>query len=238
MDDHDAFRLDGMKPSDWMQMTPSDWMNRTFSGWWNKSYGDLINTKPSDWWTILYGAGTATQASGAPPTMPPAGTVQKHHRHHRHPAGCCCEECSHSRRHHDDHDCHRCGPDPCECFCCIGDVDLAVYSRVGEQRVIPVVVENERRRDKQITLELSDWTTRGGKPAPVETVALEPKTFTLAACAQQKVTLVVRVRGDDTATTNQPNPTLNQPPGRPLTFRGERLPSMWTTALLRLRISG
>ena len=88
------------------------------------------------------------------------------------------------------------GPDPCQCLCCIGDVDFAIYSRVGEQRVLPIVIENERRRETQVTAELSPWTTRGGKVAPVETVGLEPKVFTLPACGVQKVTLVVKVIGD------------------------------------------
>lgn len=59
--------------------------------------------------------------------------------------------------------------------------------------MIPIVVANERRREKQITLELSGWTTRGGNAVPVETVSLEPKAFTLAACGEQKVTLAVRI---------------------------------------------
>jgi hypothetical protein len=78
-------------------------------------------------------------------------------------------------------------------------VDFAIYSRVGEERVVPILVENERRRDKQIALELSGWTTRGGKTAPVDTLQLEPKTFSLSACAEQRVSLVVKVRGPDPA---------------------------------------
>jgi hypothetical protein len=63
--------------------------------------------------------------------------------------------------------------------------------------VIELAIENERQREKAITLELSEWSTRGGSKAPVETVLLEPKTFTLAACAEQRVTLVARVGAVD-----------------------------------------
>ncbi|MDX1416664.1 MAG: hypothetical protein R3293_20860 [Candidatus Promineifilaceae bacterium] len=63
------------------------------------------------------------------------------------------------------------------------------------------MVENERHREKEITLEFSDWTTRGGKPAPVETVFLEPKTFTLPPCGQQDVTLAVKISRTEEAGT-------------------------------------
>lgn len=204
-----------MTPSDWMNMTPSDWMNRTSSGWWNKSVGDLMNAKPADWWTMMSGSGSV---AGTGPSTGTGATGSQSHHHHHHSCGGCHERHHHEGHHHKgphhEHDCcRRCGSDPCQCQCCIGDVDFAVYSRVGEQRVIPIVVENERRREKQITLELSGWTTRSGKPAPVDTVLLEPKTFTLAACAEQKITLIVKIRSDDAANPN-PNPNQDQPPER------------------------
>jgi hypothetical protein len=179
-----------MSPSDWMNMAPSDWINMATqpdwisSAWWNKSYSELMNTKPSEWLAMMYGAGTA---AGTGPSW-------KYRERRYRPSRECCR---------------RCGADPCQCACCIGDVDFAVYSRVGEQRVIPIIVENERRREKQVTVELSGWTTRGGKPAPIETVLLEPKTFTLAACAEQKITLVVRVRETE-ATREAANQTPEQ----------------------------
>jgi hypothetical protein len=181
-----------MTPSDWMSMAPSDWMDRTFSGWWSRSPADLMRTTPSDWLAAMFGPGTPMGM-----WSPPRPTDRPDHRGHgRHG-----EREHHGHRHHHYHHhercCRRCGADPCECYCCIGDVDLAIYSRLGEQRVIPIIVENERHRDKQITLELSDWTTRGGKAAPLKTVLLEPKAFPLAACGEKKVTLVVSVGGDD-----------------------------------------
>jgi hypothetical protein len=77
----------------------------------------------------------------------------------------------------------------------VGDVDLVVYTRTGEQRVVPIAIQNERRRESAMTLELSGWSTRGGNPAPVSTVSLEPQQFTLAPCAEQNVTLVIKVEG-------------------------------------------
>lgn len=70
---------------------------------------------------------------------------------------------------------------------------MVIYARVGEQRVIPLVVENERRREKTITVELGAWHTRGGGAAPVETVSFEPKSFTLAPCAERELLIAVKI---------------------------------------------
>jgi hypothetical protein len=133
--------------------------------------------------------------------------------HRRHGHGCECEDCHDYRRrsHHHPHDrCRRCGSDSCECYCCIGDVDLAVYAYSGEQRVIPIRVENERHREKQITLELSQWTTAGGRAGVVDTIRLEPQTFTLAPCGEQNVTLVVGIAEDQTG-GDQPGGNVDTP---------------------------
>jgi hypothetical protein len=198
-----------MTPSDWMGMSPTDWMSMMQQGmqqgwmsnppgWMNRSYNDWTNMTPADWLTSTYGSssqtGKATSHSGH----------QSRHHHGGHHHDCNCHG---KKDHHGDHGCgcRRCGEDPCQCACCIGDVDFAVYSRVGEQRVIPIVLENDRRREKQVTLDLSPWTTRGGKTAPVTTISLTPPSFTLAACGEQKITLVVGTTGDPAGQGDNPN---------------------------------
>ena len=181
-----------LSPSDWLDMMRSGWTDRPFPAWWDRSYSEWIQASPAQWWSMFYGPGPAGS-----PWRRTGGATRRHHGPH-----CKCDDCGCG--------CRRCGPDPCECFCCIGDVDFAVYARVGEQRVIPIVVENERRREKHITLELSGWTTRGGNPAPVDTVLCEPKTFTLTPCGEQKVTLIVRIRG-----VNDPNSGQQEPNQQP-----------------------
>jgi len=211
---------------DWLSMTLTDWMDRTPFGWGDRSYGDLMRTPFTDWWAMLYGPGAGQGAR--PPRMP----EEHRHHHHHHGRRCGCHEDGIHREphhhHHHDHDdhgcCRRCGADPCECYCCIGDVDFAVYSRVGEQRVIPIVVENERHRERQITLELSGWTTRGGSAAPVGTVSLEPKAFSLASCGEQKVTLAVKIS----------EPTGGGPEGTEQTRRTDVEDCLVATADLRL----
>jgi len=182
-----------MAPSDWMSMTPSEWMDRTVA-WWNQSYSNMMSARPSDWWAMMY-----------TPAMGQRTTPQRGVGHHRHYETCveCDDDWDYRKEDPHRHACRYCGSDPCECYCCIGDVDLAVYSHVGEQRVIQLVIENDRHRDQEITLELSGWTTRGGNPAPVETVLLEPKAFSLPSCGEQKVNLVVSIRSAEQTGTGQ-----------------------------------
>ena len=179
-----------MTMSDWANMKPSDWMDWMVSEW-NRNYSDLQNLTPSDWWTRMYGTNPAMSQGmmGQPERQRSRYSWQRgEHEHERH-------------HHRHDNGCSKCGSDSCECSCCIGDADLAVYTRLGEERVIPIVVHNDRHRDMPITVELSGWTTRGGSAAPVETVMIEPKSFTLASCGEQNLTLVVRVRPTDSQQT-------------------------------------
>jgi hypothetical protein len=153
----------------------------------DKSYGDYMKSQPSDWWGRMY---APYRPSVGGREAPVRDVEYRRQYEYDHEYGLDYE---HRRGRPHRHSCRRCGRDDCECYCCIGDVDLAVYSRVGEQRVIQIVIENERQRDKEVALELSEWTTRGGKAAPVQTVLLEPKKFTIPACGEQKVTLVIKV---------------------------------------------
>jgi hypothetical protein len=83
-----------------------------------------------------------------------------------------------------------CKQDDCHCQCCIYDADLVVYARQGERRVVPIVIENQRRRERQVRLELSDFTSSGGRKSSVKGV-LSDKEFTLAACSEKSVVLLL-----------------------------------------------
>ncbi len=178
-------------PLDWMNTRIPDLMDRYVPGWRDRSYGDLLRVSPSEWWGMIY-----PQSAASTPTLGRAPWSVPGRDRSPHPRGCRCRDCVERR-------CERCGADRCECTCCIGDVDLVVYTRVGEQRVIPIVVENERRREKSITVELSPWRTRGGGASLVDTVSVEPKAFTLAPCAEREVVVVARVSAPQSAAANQ-----------------------------------
>lgn len=110
----------------------------------------------------------------------------KHHHRHDHDCDCC---------HDDAHDCG-CGGRHCDCHCrcCIGDADLVIYSRLGEARIVPLTIENGRRRERKVTLELSEWKTSGGREVPglVVSAAVTPDQFDLGACEEGQAILVVR----------------------------------------------
>lgn len=192
----------GTDHTHWLHLTPSDWMDRYIPGWRRTSYGDLLQADPADW--LRWMQPRPAVVGGPPASLYPYGQSGYESPYlygymgygAPHPWGCRCPKCA--RR-----ECRRCGCDPCECVCCIGDVDLVMYARVGEQRVIPIVVENPRRREKSVTVELGNWRTRGGGAVPVDTVDIEPKAFTLPPCGEQKITLVVSVRPLDQTSGDQ-----------------------------------
>lgn len=112
-----------------------------------------------------------------------------------------CEQCGHKRGCCDD--------DDCECECCISsDADVVIYARCGEQRVIPIEIDNDTRRDRDgVTFEVSDPRTSGGRRLPWKVVLDRNEPVTLAACSRMIVELTVSVvcgqrDGDDVA--NEP----------------------------------
>jgi hypothetical protein len=109
-------------------------------------------------------------------------------------------------------------PSRCECQCCIVDADVVVYGRLGERRVIPLTIENSRRRELAIKMELSAFHSRGGNASLVTGSLLPPAPeFTIPPCGQHSVVLVVQSAlgegggGSTTGTTSLPTerkPTL------------------------------
>jgi hypothetical protein len=69
--------------------------------------------------------------------------------------------------------------------------------RSGETRVLPIVIENHRHRERNIALHISDWKTIGEQSAEVATVALEPAAFELKACSRQTARLTFSTGGKE-----------------------------------------
>lgn len=108
------------------------------------------------------------------------------------------------RRETEDECSSKCAPDDCSCRCCVADSDLLVEARVGERRVVPITIENHWRRERDIELELSSWTTSHGVQIGGQIVG--PTAFTLEPCGEAKVVLVVEIGGgthDDKASENR-----------------------------------
>ncbi len=140
-------------------------------------------------------ASSKSQTGSSPQYQKHHHHEQHHHEHHGHGCGCHHEDCG---CRHEDCGCHKedcgCRKDPCHCNCCIVNADLIVYARLGELRVIPLVIENTWRRERKIKMELSGWTTRGGNPAPVVAKLLPPAPeFELEPCGHKTLTMVVEI---------------------------------------------
>jgi len=120
----------------------------------------------------------------------------------------------HGRGRHAHHEecgccgCSSCAPDRCSCRCCVTDADLVVETRVGERRVVTLIVENHWRRERDIELELSSWTkTLHG--VEVKADILGPTAFRLPPCGEVQVVLGVTIspsKGDTTADVSVNNP--------------------------------
>jgi hypothetical protein len=112
-------------------------------------------------------------------------------------------------RHADDCRCPRCHPDDCHCRCCIGDADLLVRARLGERRLVPIVIENNQRREREVELELSSWSAATGG-VKVTGAILPPTKLTLKPCEEKAVILAIEVAQDKTQDDN--NSTTRTPP--------------------------
>jgi hypothetical protein len=111
--------------------------------------------------------------------------------------------------------CPVCAPDPCSCKCCVSDADLVIEARVGERRIVPVIIENKWRRERDIEVELSSWT-KVSDTVEIKAEILGDHAFKLAPCGQAQVVLVVNVAVPSTVTpvpapapAPAPDPTRN-----------------------------
>jgi hypothetical protein len=103
------------------------------------------------------------------------------HRH-RHPRG------------HDDHDecgCHDHGDD-CHCSCCICDADAVEFTHCGERRLIPLLFENDTRRERDVKLELGAFSTASGRELGWQ-ASFSESQFKLPPCGRKTVMLSVFV---------------------------------------------
>jgi len=98
----------------------------------------------------------------------------------------CCDDCKH------------CGRDDCHCRCCVHDADLLINARVFERRIVPLVIENSRRRERDVKLELSEFSSsRRDESLFVAGKIVSPIEFTLGPCEERAVILVVESADKD-----------------------------------------
>lgn len=103
----------------------------------------------------------------------------------------------HPGHYHDPCGYRPCKHDDCACRCCIVNADLVVRARLGERRVLPIAIDNDRRREREVRLELSEFTSRGGARGRVTGRIVPPAEFTLAGCESRDVVIVIDAGGGD-----------------------------------------
>jgi hypothetical protein len=103
-----------------------------------------------------------------------SSSASTHHKHDKHGCGCGCHE-------------HDCG-----CSCCIRCADVVEYALCGEVRRIPITFDNDTRRERDVTLQLGNFTTESGQDVGWQT-SLSTSTFKLPPCGETTVLLSVNV---------------------------------------------
>ena len=207
-------------PVDAMTQWSSD-LGDTMREWWDSSTAAMQPmwdawTQP---WQALAGAGTSSaphahthEHSGhrhAHPHGPGHGHEHGHKHGHESRAGDCgcgcggncggdcgcgadcgCGKGQQGREHAHDHQGRGCC-DPCAC--CIPPADIVVHLRVGERRIVPFELRNERHREREVTPAIGAWTHCDGPAMTVEGVLDTDGAITLAPCERRIVRLLVGV---------------------------------------------
>jgi hypothetical protein len=169
---------------------------------------------------------------------------ERHHHHHRHRGDDDCGCGHHGHEHAHDCHCRDCRRDDCHCRCCVVDADLVVHARLGERRIVPVTIENSRRREREIRLELSEFTSHSGKEEAVTGRLLSPAEFTLAACQEQDAVIEIEIGPAQRGEVTPANPDKADNPDKPTPVKErvafERVPDVddCVVAYADLRIAG
>lgn len=96
----------------------------------------------------------------------------EHHGHAEHPHGCHCDRCA----------------------CCVRDADLVVVTRLGESRIVPLVIHNDIRRERSVTVKVGDFSGGCHRDAEIRVLAAARPAgaITLAPCSRTEVAILLR----------------------------------------------
>jgi hypothetical protein len=152
-------------------------------------------------YSSMAGAMPAAPAWGVPATSDHPRDRGRRHRHGQGPKrdhdrdDCGCggreRDCGCGGR---QRDCG-CGSIPsCRCECCIEDADIVVYAHCGEVRVVPIEIENDTRKPREnVSLDISDIRTAGGRVLPWSTASTVQGPLVLDACSTTRFEILVTV---------------------------------------------
>jgi hypothetical protein len=216
---HDNNRLEMMDLSGYL-----DSLQRSFDSV-QQAYSSMATAMPtaSPWWT-------PTPTGGHPPTR---GHGRRHDHgsrtghEHDHDGDCACDgdcgcgggcgcDCGHQGHHGHrgrDRDCG-CERTTCRCDCCVVDADIIVYGHCGEVRVVPIEIDNDTRKPREdVSLDISDVRTAGGRLLPWQTATTVQGPLTLDACSTTRFEILVRVDCRSSDRDGEANPPADKGKG-------------------------
>jgi hypothetical protein len=167
--------------------------------WWDQSQAALDPWKQA-WDTMA--PGVSEQTLGMP---------RRHHHEHEHEHG---RGHGHADDHAHGHAHTRCD---CEshCGCSIPEADIVLHARAGEERVIPFLLRNPWRREREVAVAVGAWHVCEGGRLEVRSEVDAGESLTLQPCENRVVRLGVRVRGICDDTKNTKDDTKGDPKSGP-----------------------
>jgi len=171
-----------------MTTTAPDLITTLTTGWADavQQWADQSQTMWEQWgmapWPPQADPRPAGRRAGGP--RPGTRPAHEHHRgHERHHHGCECETDV--------------------CACCVPDADIVLHARAGERRVVPFVLHNRWRREREVSVEVGPWHRCSGADLRIQ-AKVDGEGFTLGPCEDRVVRLLVAVAGvDDEAVTTE-----------------------------------
>jgi len=91
----------------------------------------------------------------------------------------------------------------------VPDAEIVVHARAGERRVVAFDLRNSGRREKEVRIEVSRWTTCGGPQLHLQTDFDVPETITLGPCESRVVRLFVAVAAAEDQKGDQRQPDVD-----------------------------
>ncbi|MBV7335258.1 hypothetical protein KFU94_44865 [Chloroflexi bacterium TSY] len=163
-----------------------------------RSWEEIMSAPPIQEWGRMWNDAFDAWNRAAEAVWEPAMQPRRYTCQCGCPDDCCCSD--------------PCKYDDCHCQCCITDADLLIHARVGDRQMVPLVIENNRRRERDVELSISDWTTHKDQPVKINGRILDPDSFTLGACEERAVVLAIDVAGTDSTIDDTGAPANQQLP--------------------------
>jgi hypothetical protein len=79
------------------------------------------------------------------------------------------------------------------CRCCIGKADVVIYAYPGERRIIPLVIENKNRREREVKMELCSFEASRKASIEVSGALVGDAEVSIEACGEHEFLVVVQI---------------------------------------------